>query len=147
MTINAFKPWTVSFHRLGEQWSRPLPKEPPLISRRRPLSAPSHGLHQAKPLCQTRQGFSPPWNPAQALPAFPHRPRTTSSPQAPNQFFRSIQPSLGVQELGNQTTPASLQAWGPPSQLQQSLGTSDCAPPPSSVQRLFIARCLRGAVG
>ena len=73
MTINALKPWTVSFHwdpLWGAMEQVFTQRACSLVSRRRPLSAPSHSLHQAKPPakqakdsppCGTQQGPSPPF--------------------------------------------------------------------------------------
>ena len=102
-------------------------KEPRLISCRRPLSTPSHGLHQAKP---TSQGLSSLRDPAISLP-LSLQPQARSSLQAPTLF--SVLPCsqwcLGAQGSVNLTVLVSLQAHRLLSRCWQSPWTSDCAPP------------------
>jgi len=74
MAINALKPWTVSVHRdllWGAMEQASFSRAGGLVSCRKPLRAPSQGLHQCKlPAKQAKDPLipvGPSWSP---LPAF-----------------------------------------------------------------------------
>lgn len=85
-------------------------KSRPVISPRRPLSAPIHGLHQAKPPTKQTNTLSSPqdqWNSSRFVPSAPLDP--AYGPSLHSQLFLGFQWDLCAQEPENQKSPASLQ--------------------------------------
>jgi hypothetical protein len=91
MTINALKSRNASSHwdPQWELWNRPLFKEMFLVPLRRPLSAPSRSLHQAKQPSEQAKD-SPPrrTQPELSFPPFPFSPRL--DPALHSHLFCSI---------------------------------------------------------
>jgi hypothetical protein len=127
-TINVLKQWTASFHQdlpwgaIEQDLRQPsnLPQEASQCSQPRP--PPSQATHL------TSQGLSPKGS-SRNYPPFSFGPGLVCGPLLHSQLFCGSQQHLNTQEPENQLAPASPQAGGPLSQLQQSLGTSDCVPP------------------
>jgi hypothetical protein len=93
MTINALKPWTVSFHRnptVGSNGAGLC-----LISCQRPLGAPSHRLHQVKPPTE-QANDSPPGGTQSERSPLPLWPQSRSRPQAPHSVLSSTTSSRGI---------------------------------------------------
>jgi hypothetical protein len=131
----------------GEQWSRSSSKEPLLISCMRPHSASRQGFHQAKPPTQESQRHSPPCgtqrssllpfslrSQARACPrtntpfsALPWHPAASVVPKS----LRTCSPGPacgpGTPELALPQHPVASVVPKSPSQIWQSMGTSDCA--------------------
>ena len=125
MTINALKPRTVSFHwdplwGAMEQGLHPKSLLSSLPQKASQLSQPQPPPSQATR--QTSQELSSLRNPAGALPSFPPRSQARSRLHCVLSSSAASSNTWGAQELESQVAPASLQAWGPQSWLQKSLG-------------------------